>query len=88
MKAGRVGGLVAAMTAFGASSAFGQVFKAIHPSKWGQALLWSGMKIVKIITIGVMGLIVIVALAGVYKFNYLSGRPGYDVEGNRLEVAE
>lgn len=39
MKAGRVGGLVAAMTAFGASSAFGQVFKAIHPSKWGQALL-------------------------------------------------
>ena len=46
------------------------------------------MKIVKIIAIGVMGLIVIVALAGVYKFNYLSGQPGYDVDGNKLEVAE
>lgn len=88
MKAGWGGGWVAAMTAFGASSVFGQVFKAIHPSKWGQALLWSGMKIVKIIAIGVMVLIVIVALAGVYKFNYLAGRPGYDVEGNKLEVAE
>lgn len=35
-----------------------------------------------------MGLIVIVALAGVYKFNYLSGQTGYDVDGNKLEMAE
>jgi len=31
-----------------------------------------------------VGVIIIIALAGIYKFNYLSGRDGYDVDGNKI----
>lgn len=31
------------------------------------------------------GLIVLVAIAGMYKFNYLASQPGYDVDGNKEE---
>ncbi len=27
-----------------------------------------------------------VAVAGMYKFNYLSSQPGYDVDGNKIEI--
>ena len=29
---------------------------------------------------------VLIALAGMYKFNYLANQPGYDVDGNRLTI--
>lgn len=36
-------------------------------------------------SIGIIGIIIfIVALAGVYKFNYLSNQLGYDVDGNKI----
>jgi len=46
------------------------------------------MKITKGIIIGVVVTITLVALAGMYKFNYLSGQEGYDVDGNKIEVEE
>lgn len=44
------------------------------------------MKIIKGIIIGVVVIIVLVALAGMYKFNYLANQEGYDVDGNKIEV--
>jgi len=32
--------------------------------------------------------VVLVALAGMYKFNYLASQPGYDVDGNRIDTFE
>ena len=29
-----------------------------------------------------------IAAAGIYKFNYLSGKPGYDVDGNKIEQSQ
>jgi len=36
----------------------------------------------------ILGLVVVVALVGMYKFNYLASKSGYDVDGNKLEVGE
>lgn len=44
------------------------------------------MKIIKIILIVIVSFVVIVALAGMYKFNYLAGLPGYDVDGNKIDI--
>lgn len=47
------------------------------------------MKKVVYIIIGLFAAIVmLVALAGVYKFNYLAAQPGFDVDGNRIEEGE
>ncbi|MCK5814622.1 MAG: hypothetical protein KAH07_01635 [Flavobacteriaceae bacterium] len=43
-------------------------------------------KAVKWILISVVTIIIIIILAGVYKFNYLANQPGYDVDGNKIEV--
>lgn len=43
------------------------------------------MKIIKIIGILAAVAIVAVAVAGMYKFNYLSGKSGYDVDGNKIK---
>ena len=43
------------------------------------------IKIVKWVIIGVASLILIVIIAGVYKFNYLANQDGYDVDGNKIE---
>ena len=32
-----------------------------------------------------MGLTIILALVGIYKFGYLSGKDGYDVDGNKIQ---
>ena len=32
--------------------------------------------------------ILIIGLAGIYKFNYLANSPGYDVDGNKLKHKE
>jgi len=43
------------------------------------------MKITKGIIIGVVVIIVLIAIAGMYKFNYLANQSGYDVDGNKIE---
>lgn len=43
-------------------------------------------KIVKWVVIGVSLFVLIVIVLGVYKFNYLANQPGYDVDGNKIEV--
>jgi hypothetical protein len=43
------------------------------------------MKITKGIIIGVVFIIVLIAIAGMYKFNYLANQSGYDVDGNKIE---
>jgi len=43
------------------------------------------MKVTKGIIIGVVVIIVIIAIAGMYKFNYLANQSGYDVDGNKIE---
>ena len=30
--------------------------------------------------------ILIISLAGIYKFNYLANLPGYDVDGNKIKI--
>lgn len=40
-----------------------------------------------ILVVGVVGLLVMV-IAGMYKFNYLASSPGYDVDGNQIESTE
>jgi hypothetical protein len=32
--------------------------------------------------------ILLISLAGMYKFNYLANKPGYDCDGNRIEETE
>lgn len=39
----------------------------------------------KIIIVCVVVVVSIIG-AGMYKFNYLSGKPGYDVDGNKIET--
>ena len=43
------------------------------------------MKITKGIIIGVVVIIVLIAIAGMYKFNYLANQSGYDVDGYKIE---
>ncbi len=43
------------------------------------------MKITKGIVIGVVVIIVLIAIAGMYKFNYLTNQSGYNVDGNKIE---
>lgn len=45
-------------------------------------------KIVKWVVIGVTSLILIVIIAGMYKFNYLANQDGYDVDGNKIEESQ
>ena len=43
-------------------------------------------KIIKWILISVAVIILLVIIAGMYKFNYLANQPGYDCDGNRIEI--
>lgn len=36
----------------------------------------------------ILFIIIVVVWVGVYKFNYLSGQPGYDVDGNVISSSE
>ena len=40
---------------------------------------------IKWVVIGVTSVILIVIIAGIYKFNYLANQPGYDCDGNKVE---
>ena len=42
-------------------------------------------KIIKWIAITVLTVLVLVMLAGMYKFNYLASQEGYDCDGNKIE---
>ena len=42
-------------------------------------------KTIKWILISLILIILIVIIAGVYKFNYLANQPGYDCDGNKIE---
>ena len=43
---------------------------------------------IKWILISAVTVIIIVILAGVYKFNYLANQPGYDCDGNNNYLEE
>lgn len=45
-------------------------------------------KAFKITLAVIITIIILIALAGMYKFNYLANQPGYDVDGNKIEIAE
>lgn len=40
-------------------------------------------KVLKIIIATVIAILLLIAVAGMYKFNYLANQPGYDVDGNK-----
>ena len=42
-------------------------------------------KSIKRVIIGIASVILIVIIAGMYKFNYLANKPGYNVDGNKIE---
>ena len=42
----------------------------------------------KKILIAVVVVIVLIALAGMYKFNYLASQEGYDADGNKIETMD
>ena len=47
--------------------------------------LWPTVKKGSLILLIILGtLIVIIIGAGMYKFNYLAGKDGYDVDGNKI----
>lgn len=43
-------------------------------------------KTIKWIIFGVAVIILLVIIAGIYKFNFLANQPGYDVDGNKIEI--
>ncbi len=45
-------------------------------------------KTILIVLAGCVALFVLIALAGMYKFNYLASQPGYDVDGNKIEATD
>jgi len=42
-------------------------------------------KIVKWLVIGIISVVLLIILAGMYKFNYLANQEGYDCDGNKIE---
>ena len=42
-------------------------------------------KTIKWIAITLLTVLVLVMLAGMYKFNYLASKDGYDCDGNKIE---
>jgi anionic cell wall polymer biosynthesis LytR-Cps2A-Psr (LCP) family protein len=42
-------------------------------------------KTLKWISITLLTILVLVMLAGMYKFNYLASKEGYDCDGNKIE---
>jgi PDZ domain-containing secreted protein len=37
------------------------------------------------VVIAILVVLVCIAAAGMYKFNYLASQPGYNVDGNRID---
>ena len=45
-------------------------------------------KVLKWIAIILVISVILVILAGMYKFNYLANQDGYDCDGNKIEVVD
>ena len=45
-------------------------------------------KTIKWLIIGIVSVVIIVIIAGMYKFNYLANQPGYDCDGNKIQQTE
>jgi flagellar basal body-associated protein FliL len=43
-------------------------------------------KTLKLIAIILLTGLVLIILAGMYKFNYLASKEGYDIDGNKIEM--
>ncbi len=43
-------------------------------------------KTIKWVLIGLAVIIFLIIIAGIYKFNYLANQPGYDIDGNKIEM--
>ena len=44
-------------------------------------------KIIKWLVIALLSFVILVILAGMYKFNYLASQEGYDVDGNKISTS-
>jgi flagellar basal body-associated protein FliL len=51
-------------------------------TQWGDIM----KKTLKLIAIILLTGLVLVMLAGMYKFNYLASKEGYDIDGNKIEM--
>jgi hypothetical protein len=51
-------------------------------------LLRKVKKLLKRIAIGLITITVVVVLLGMYKFNYLASKEGYDCDGNKITTPE
>jgi len=51
-------------------------------------LLRKMKKLLKRIAIGLITITVVVVLLGMYKFNYLASKEGYDCDGNKITAPE
>jgi len=45
-------------------------------------------KMVKYLIISVLTIIIVILLAGIYKFNYLANQDGYDCDGNKIMMKQ
>ena len=45
-------------------------------------------KIIFIILAVLIAILFLIALAGMYKFNYLASKEGYDIDGNKVEIVD
>ena len=63
----------------------GVIMNSLHTTAEFDTIIKISMKITKGIIIGVVVIIVLIAIAGMYKFNYLANQSGYDVDGNKIE---
>lgn len=46
------------------------------------------LKILLIIIASILVIILIIIMVGMYKFNYLANKDGYDMDGNKIETVE
>ena len=63
----------------------GVIMNNLHTTAEFDTIIKISMKITKGIIIGVVVIIVLIAIAGMYKFNYLANQSGYNVDGNKIE---
>ena len=43
-------------------------------------------KVIKWLIISLLTIVIIILLAGIYKFNYLANQEGYDCDGNKIMI--
>ena len=45
-------------------------------------------KVLKWLIISLITIVIIILLAGIYKFNYLANQEGYDCDGNKIMIKQ